>query len=57
VPRRNYADDFGDDPALMLANPDDEVTPESFLAWLDRVQQGDPVDPGCSGGEHARRDP
>jgi hypothetical protein len=34
------------DPAHLVVNPDDEVTPESFRAWLDRRQVGEPVDPG-----------
>jgi hypothetical protein len=39
-------DDFEHDPAGIVANPEVEVTPELFLAWLDRVQQGEPFDPG-----------
>lgn len=34
------------DPAVVVVNPDDEVTPESFAAWLDRRQVGEPLDPG-----------
>ena len=34
------------DPAVVVVNPDDEITPESFAAWLDRRQAGEPVDPG-----------
>lgn len=34
------------DPAVVVVNPDDDVTPESFAAWLDRRQVGEPVDPG-----------
>ena len=35
----------------MVLNPDDEVTPESFSAWLDRRQEGEPVDPGITAAE------
>ena len=31
------------DPAIVVANPDEEVTPETFLAWLDERQQGSPI--------------
>ncbi|MBO0730215.1 MAG: hypothetical protein J2P57_13225 [Acidimicrobiaceae bacterium] len=41
-----HPDDFSNDRAVIVANPDREVTPELFLAWLDQVQQGEPVDPG-----------
>ncbi len=39
------------DPALLVVNPDDEVTPESFAAWLDRRQVGTPLDPGVTAAE------
>lgn len=39
--------DIPSDPAVVVLNPDDEVTPESFTVWLDRRQAGKPVDPGC----------
>lgn len=45
------ADDFPNDPAVILANPDDDVTPGLFREWLDRIQQGEPVNPGISAGE------
>jgi hypothetical protein len=38
--------DIPSDPGMVVANPHDEVTPESFTAWLDRRQAGEPVDPG-----------
>jgi hypothetical protein len=38
--------DVPSDPAVVVLNPDDDVTPESFAAWLDRRQAGEPVDPG-----------
>lgn len=34
-----------------MVNPDDEVTPESFAAWLDRRQVGVPVDPGVKAAD------
>ncbi len=32
------------DGAVVLVNPDDEVTPERFRAWLDERQRGEPLD-------------
>lgn len=40
------ADELPSDPAVVVINPDDEVTSASFAAWLDRRQAGEPVDPG-----------
>lgn len=34
-------------PAVVVVNPEDDVTAEAFRAWLDHRQQGDPVDPGA----------
>ncbi len=45
------ADDLPSDPAVVVLNPDDEVTAASFAAWLDRRQAGDPVDPGVTAAE------
>ena len=39
------------DPAVVVINPDDEVTPESFAAWLDRRQVGEAVDPGVKAAD------
>ena len=39
------------DPAVVLLNPDDEVTAESFNTWLDRRQAGEPGDPGVRAAE------
>jgi hypothetical protein len=47
---RNPAD-LPSDPAVVVLNPDDDVTPESFSAWLDSRQVGDPVDPGVRAEE------
>jgi hypothetical protein len=41
-----HAADFPADPAVIVTNPDDEVTAESFRAWLDNRQSGDPIEPG-----------
>ncbi len=38
--------DLPADPAVIIVNPDEEVTAETFNAWLDRRQAGNPVDPG-----------
>jgi hypothetical protein len=38
--------DTPSDPAVVVLNLDDEITPESFTAWLDRRQAGEPVDSG-----------
>ena len=38
--------DVPSDATVVVLNPDDDVTAESFLAWLDRRQAGEPVDPG-----------
>jgi hypothetical protein len=35
----------------VVPNPDDEVTPETFAAWLDRRQAGEPIDPAVSAAE------
>ncbi len=45
------AADLPSDPAVVVLNPDDEVTAELFAAWLDRRQAGEPVDPGVSAAE------
>jgi hypothetical protein len=47
---RNAAD-LPLDPAVVVLNPDDEVTPESFTTWLERRQAGIPVNLGVSAAE------
>jgi hypothetical protein len=32
------------DPAVVVVNPDDEITSEAFSVWLDQLQSGEPVD-------------
>jgi hypothetical protein len=39
------------DPAVVLVDPDDAVTAESFNTWLDRRQAGRPSDPGVTAAE------
>lgn len=36
------ADDEPLDAAVVIVNPDDDVTPEAFNAWLDQLQTGEP---------------
>jgi hypothetical protein len=40
------AADFPVDPAVVVTNPDDDVTADAFRAWLDHRQLGEPADPG-----------
>jgi hypothetical protein len=44
------ASDFSE-PAVIEVNPDDAVTAESFRAWLDHRQAGEPVEPGVTAAE------
>jgi hypothetical protein len=39
------------DPAVVVVNPDDEVTPEAFRAWLDQLQLGEPVQLGVTAAQ------
>ncbi len=39
------------DPAVVVVNPDDDVTPEAFRAWLDQLQLGEPVQLGVTAAE------
>lgn len=48
------AEDVPNDPAIVLVNPDDEVTPERFIEWLDNLQQGEPFDPGVRAADTLR---
>ena len=41
-----HAADLPSDPAEVVVNPEEDVTPETFRAWLEHRQEGDPVDPG-----------
>ena len=39
------------DPAVMVVNPDDDVTPEAFRDWLDQLQSGEPLDLGVTAAQ------
>jgi cell division protein FtsX len=38
-------------PAVVVVNPDDEVSPEAFLAWLDQLQKGEPLHLGVTAAQ------
>lgn len=38
------AEEFPGHPAVVVVNPDDDVTPEAFVAWLDQLQTGHPME-------------
>ena len=38
------ADGYSEHPAVVVINPDDEVTPDAFRVWLDQPQGGEPVE-------------
>jgi hypothetical protein len=39
------------DPAVVIVNPDDEVSPEAFRAWLDQLQSGEPLHLGVTAAQ------
>jgi len=39
------------DPAVVVVNPDDEVTPEAFREWLDQLQSGEPLHLGVTAAQ------
>lgn len=39
---------------MVVLNPDDDVRPEAFFAFLDSRQTGTPIDPGVSASEVLR---
>ena len=45
------ADDNPFDPAIVVANPDENVTAENFTAWLDDRQKGTPIATSVSAAE------
>jgi hypothetical protein len=45
------AADVPSDPAVVVLNPEDDITADTFRAWLDRRQQGEPVEPGVRAAE------
>ena len=44
------ADDLPN-PAVVVVNPEDDVTPEAFVAWLDQLQSGVPLDLGVTAAQ------
>lgn len=46
-----HADDQPTDSALLFTNPDEDVTPQAFRAWLDQVQTGEPLELGVTAAE------
>jgi len=38
------ADEFSGHPAVVVVNPDDDVTPEALFAWLDEIEGDEPLD-------------
>jgi len=45
------ADDIPSDPAIVVANPDEEVTAVNFTAWLDDRQKRTPISTSVSAAE------
>ena len=45
------ADDFSSDPAIIVTNPDEDITAENFTAWLDDRQKGTPIATSVSASE------
>ncbi|MDP8928487.1 MAG: hypothetical protein M3O70_07915 [Actinomycetota bacterium] len=45
------AEEFPGYPAVIVINPDDNVTSETFAAWLDQLQTGEPVQLPVSAAE------
>lgn len=39
------------DPAVVVVDTDDEVTPEAFREWLDQLQRGEPLHLGDSAAQ------
>ena len=39
------------DPAVVVVNPADEVTPEAFREWLDQRQSGEPLHLGVTAAQ------
>jgi hypothetical protein len=39
------------DPAVVVVNPDEEVTPEVFREWLDLLQSGEPLHLGITAAQ------
>jgi cell division protein FtsX len=39
------------DPAVVVVNPDDEVSPEAFREWLDQLQSAERVHLGVTAAQ------
>jgi hypothetical protein len=50
----NIASEGSSTPSLVVLNPDDDVRPEAFFAFLDSRQSGAPIDPGVSASDMLR---
>lgn len=37
------ADEFSGHPAVVVINPDDDVTPEALFGWLDEIEGEEPL--------------
>ncbi len=46
----NRAEDLLD-PGVVVVNPDDQVTPETFREWLDQLQSGEPLHLGVTAAQ------
>lgn len=46
-----HAADLPSDPAVVVTNPDDEVSDETFRAWLDHRQSAEPASPAVRAAE------
>jgi hypothetical protein len=51
VAMARQAAEFPADPAVVVTNPHDEVTADTFRAWLDHRQSGEPTRPGVRAAE------
>lgn len=45
------AEEFPRKPAVVVTNPDEDVTADTFRAWLDQVQDREPIDLPVSAAE------
>ncbi|MGH8973298.1 MAG: hypothetical protein ACRD0C_08835 [Acidimicrobiia bacterium] len=45
------AEEFFAHPAVVVVNPDDDVTPAAFFGWLDEIEADEPLDLPVSAAE------
>ena len=45
------AEDQPVDPAVVVVNPDDDVSPAAFNAWLNQLQSGEPLNLGITAAD------